>query len=117
MTRNASITRSMSASVCAAVTLSRMRLDPFGTVGGRMAGARMPPRRSSREIRAAASASPTRTGTIWNALPIVSNPSAASPSRRRPARARTSRRRWGCSRTILNAASAAALAAVGGAVV
>ena len=65
-----------------AITVSRSRELPSGTVGGRIAWAKTPSRSARSQSAVAVFASPTISGTIWVREPPTSRPSAASDSRR-----------------------------------
>ena len=85
-----------SALVWDAMTVSRSREVPSGTVGGRIACAKTPRSIASSHMRTAMPASPTISGTIWVVEPATSKPSRASSSRRMSALACSFSTRRGC---------------------
>ena len=106
--------RLTSSSVCAADSVTRRRLVPTGTVGGRMAGTHRPSSSSAADASSAACSLPSTTGMIGLGCPGGANPASVTRSisaARRPVRAAPS-----ADRTIRSAASAAAASAGVGAV-
>ena len=102
--------------VCDAMTASRSRELPAGTVGGRIAWAKIP-RSSARSLAAtAAFASPTISGTIGVSPSGTAIPASASASRSTIELRCSFSTRRGCSRSSSSAAIAAATAGGGSAV-
>ena len=64
-----------------AITVSRSREEPSGTVGGRIPWAKTPRSSASSQSRIVGSASPTSIGRIWVVEPPTARPSAASAAR------------------------------------
>ena len=106
--------RLTSSSLCAADSVTRRRLVPTGTVGGRMAGTHRPSWSSAADALSAACSLPRTTGMIGLGCPGGANPASATRSisaARRPVRAAPS-----AERRMRSAASAAAASAGVGAV-
>ena len=108
--------RRRSATRWVAITVSRRRQVPGGTVGGRIACAKSPSVSSRSQSAIASSASPTTRGTIWVSEPAGSSPSERSPARSAAAFAASRSTRFGRSTRSSSAAEAAATAGGGGAV-
>jgi hypothetical protein len=102
--------------VCEAITASRSREVPAGTVGGRIAWAKIP-RSSARSLAATvALASPTISGTIGVSPSGTGRPDPDRASRSTSALRCSFSTRRGCSRSSSSAAIAAATAGGGSAV-
>jgi hypothetical protein len=99
-----------------AITASRRRELPAGTVGGRIAWAKMPFSSARSLARTASSASPTITGTICVGSFGTGSPWAASASRSTARVPLELLHPPGCSRSSSSAAIAAATAGGGRAV-
>ena len=106
--------RLTSSSLCAADNVTRRRLVPTGTVGGRMAGTHRPSWSSAADALSAACSLPSTTGMIGLGCPGGAKPASATRSisaARRPVRAAPS-----AERRMRSAARAAAASAGVGAV-
>ena len=103
--------------VCSDVTVTRMRLVAFGTVGGRIAGAYTPSANRCSAKASAVSALPTRIGMIGLTLGDRLNPNCVNPENNRSRLAHKRARRSGSRCMTRNAAVTAAAELGGGAVV
>ena len=75
--------RLTSSSLCAADRVTRRRLVPTGTVGGRMAGTHKPSSSSAADAESAACSLPSTTGMIGLGCPGGAKPASATRSIRR----------------------------------
>src|ERR1041385_6644964 len=107
----------MGLKVCSDVTVTRMRLVAFGTVGGRIAGAYRPSVNRCSANKMAVSALPTRIGMIGLTLGDSLNPSCVNPENNRSRLAHRRARRSGSLCRTRNAAVTAAAEPGEGAVV